>query len=382
VKRTRVKEVPRPAQSAKSSVDVDLHGLVGIRLLDSSPADRAAVSAQIGPLAGTLEREPDITIQFVDEVRTDGALRYVDPDEIGFTDGDFVVLTSGPGREPSARIPLDALGESIVLVCRSGGGPVPLLGPIIDMTMLGKGIAPVHASAFTYEGKGTMVAGWAGGAKTTSLLAFMSNGAEFIADDRVYLDPDQNRLYGLPQPISLRARHLAEFPRYRDLVTRKDRSRLQASSILGAVGGFLATRGRSSGAKKLAGRLSGFADDASVAIPPDRLFAGAAFCGTLETAFLSIPHESHEVRVEAVGPDWLADRLVFLLRADRQRFDARYLAFRYAFPERGSRLIESAADLEREIVVEALRKTDTYAFYHPSPTSAQALFPALMASLA
>ena len=114
-----------------------------------------------------------------------------------------------------------------------------------------------------------------------------------------------------------------------------------------------------------------------MAIPPDRLFAAAPFRGTLETAFLSIPHESHEVRVEAVGPDWIADRQVFLLRADRQRFDARYLAFRYAFPERGSRLIESAAELEREIVVEALRKTDTYAFYHPSPISAQALFPAL-----
>jgi hypothetical protein len=365
------------AQRTSSFVDYDVHGLVGIRLIDPSPADVAAVSAQIGLAQGTLSREPAITIRFVRDIPTTGVLRYVEPREVGFTDDAFLLLTRRSGGKPEAQIPLEAVGGVFGMVCRSGLGAVPLLRPLLDLTMLGKGVAAVHAAAFSYNGKGTMIAGWAGGAKTTTLLAFMANGADFIADDRVYLNPDGNLLFGLPEPISLRARHLNEVPQYRQLVDRRTRTRLRTLSLLGRLAGSIADRGGQSGARRFADRVVDFAEDANAAVPPNRLFERRRPGAELAAAFLSIPHEIDDLYVEPVDADWLADRLAFALRSERQRLLARYFAFRFAFPERTSELIEDANEIERELLSHVLRGTATYALFHPSPASPQALFEAV-----
>jgi hypothetical protein len=365
------------AHGTSSVVDYDVHGLVGIRLIDPSPADVAAVSAQIGLAQATLSREPAISIRFVDDIPTTGILRYVQPREVGFTDDAFLILTKRSGGKPEAQIPLDAVGGAFEMVCRSGLGAVPLLCPLLDLTMLGKGVAAVHAAAFSYNGKGTMIAGWAGGAKTTTLLAFMANGADFIADDRVYVSPDDNQLFGLPEPISLRARHLNQLPQYRQLVDRRARTRLHTLSILGRLAGSVADRGGPAVARRFADRIADFAEDASAVVPPSRLFERRMPRAELAAGFLSIPHEIGDICVEPVDADWLADRLAFALRSERQRLLARYFAFRFAFPERQSELIEDANEIEREILRHVLRGAATYALYHPSPASPQALFEAV-----
>jgi hypothetical protein len=332
-------------------------------------------------MRATVSRVPEITIRFVDDVPSTGVLRYVEPERVGFDDEAFVVLNRRSRGKAVAQIPLDAVGRSFEILCRSGVGPVPLLRPILDLTMLARGVVAVHASAFTFNGKGTMIAGWARGAKTTSLLAFMSNGAELIADDCVYVDPDGNRLYGLPDAISIRARHLQEFPLYRELVGWRDRSRLRAASLLGGVAAAFADGGESQGARKLADRVAALAEDACAAVPPGQLSRRCAFSGRLETAFLSIPHERNDVSCVRVDPEWFADRLVFSLRAQRLHLLGGYLAFRFAFPDRRSRLLEQASQTEREVLVRALSAAETYALYHPFPASAQALFDAVAALL-
>ncbi len=50
-------DADRPAQ-----VDFDLHGFVGVRLLEPLPRDVAAVARQLGPLQSPLSRTPDITV--------------------------------------------------------------------------------------------------------------------------------------------------------------------------------------------------------------------------------------------------------------------------------------------------------------------------------
>ena len=42
-------------------IDYNIHGLVGIRLLNPSASDAAAVQKQLGPSQGALDREPDIS---------------------------------------------------------------------------------------------------------------------------------------------------------------------------------------------------------------------------------------------------------------------------------------------------------------------------------
>jgi hypothetical protein len=368
--------------STSQVVEYDVHGLVGIRLVDPSPRDVSAISAQIGDLQGVLPHEPDITIRFVREVGPGDALCWIEPHEVGFTEDGFFLFAPGSGAKAAARLALDMVDGSFELVCRSGLGTVPLLRSLVDLRMLAKGVIALHASAFTCNGTGVLVAGWARGGKTTSLLAFASHGADFIGDDRVYLSSEANRLYGLGEPVHLRAWHLAELPRYREVVGRRARLRLGLVSALAGLAGSAGAPDRTGGVRGFANRVASVANDASVAIPPHRLFARCPLTGRLDKAFLAIAHESADVRVEPVAPEYLAERLVFSARAERLGLMARYLAFRFAFPDQPSTLIERADELERRLLLGALAESETFALYHPFPAPVQALHEAMAPLLA
>src|SRR5207247_6057089 len=60
----------------QNHLDYDVHGLVGIRLVDPSPTDAAAVARQLGPLESPLSRKPDIIVRFVKHLPT-ARLRYL-----------------------------------------------------------------------------------------------------------------------------------------------------------------------------------------------------------------------------------------------------------------------------------------------------------------
>jgi hypothetical protein len=360
------------ARSSPSVVDYDIHGLVGIRLIDPSPKDVSGVSARVGP-GRTLTREPDLTIRFVDEVRPGGPVQWIEPLEIGFTDEGFFLFTGSSGPGPVARLRLDASTRGWEMHCRSGLRTVPLLLPLVDLIMWMKGVFGLHASAFTYKGTGVLVAGWARSGKTTSLLAFMAQGASYIGDDRVYLRVGENDLYGLGQPIALRDSHLRELPRYARIVGRRGRSRLRMFAALDRVASMAAAAGRVDGARGLARRVAGVAADASLSIPPQRLFGECSFEGKLDKAFLAIAHDRPDVRVEPLDPGRFAERLIFSLRAERLRIWSFYFAFRFAFPDQLRSFIEADDNTETETLAGALELSENYALYHPFPAPVEAL---------
>ena len=365
------------ASKAGSIIDYDLHGLVGIRLVDPSAHDLGAVAADLGNMEGTVDLEPEITIRFVRELPMTGVLRYVEPGELGFAGDAFLVLADGSGGAPAAQIPLDLVGRPCEILCRSGVDAVPLLRHLVNVVMLTKDIVAIHASAFTFNGKGTLVAGWARGGKTSILLAFMRAGGDFIADDHVFVASDGNRLYGLREPVSVRTWHLNELPEYRRYVSRRELSHLRASRMLGGVASTFARFGPGTTFGSMAGRLGRLADNASVPVSPDRLFSRSSLSGKLDKAFLAIAHDDRDVVVERVDGGWLADRLVFSLRAERQRLLAAYFAFQFAFPDKHNDLIERASEIEREILVRVLAGVDSYVVYHPFPAPVDAVFSAM-----
>jgi hypothetical protein len=365
-----------PPRSSPSVVDYDIHGLAGIRLIDPSPRDVSSVSAQIGP-DRALGREPDLTIRFVDELRPDGPVKWIEPDEIGFTDEGFFFFTGNSGDGAVARLSVDASTGGWEMQCRSGLRAVPLLLPLVDLIMWTKGALALHASAFTYRGTGVLVAGWARAGKTTSLLAFMARGASYIGDDRVYLRAGENNMYGLAQPIALRAYHLRELPRYARLVGWRGRSRLELFAALDRLASRAAAGDGVDGARGLARRVAGAASDASVSVPPERLFGECSLAGRLDKAFLAIAHDRPEVRVEPIDPGRFAERLVFSLRAERLRIWSFYLAFRFAFPDQLRSFVEADDKTEEEKLADALELSETYALYHPFPAPVEAMHDAM-----
>jgi hypothetical protein len=361
----------RANRTSASIVEYDVHGLVGIRLIDPSPRDVTAVSGQIGP-PGSLMEKHDLTIRFVEDLRPRGPVNWIEPHSLGFSDTGLLLYPADPGAGPVCCLTPEGPGWE--LRCRSGRRTVPLLLPLVDFVMWTKGVFALHASAFTYRGSGVVVAGWARSGKTTSLLAFMARGAAYIGDDRVYLRAGENRLYGLTQPIALRSGHLDGLPRYARMVGVRGRSRLRMSTALDRAASAAARIERFG---DLARRVSGIASEASVSVSPQRLFDDCPLQGQLDKAFLAIAHDSSTVRVEPLEPKRLAERLVFSLRAERLRLWSLYYAFSFAFPDRVDTFSEEAEALETERLARALEGVESYALYHPFPVPVRALHDAL-----
>lgn len=367
-------------------MDYNLHDIVGIRLSDATPADIAVVNRQLGPIQADLEREPDIVIRFVDRLPLNGHIRYLGVDDAGFTDDAFLVLRSKHKTRAMVQIPVQHIGDRCEIVCERGLPAVPLLIPILNLTALAKGALPLHASAFNYNGVGALVTGWAKGGKTETLLAFMANGAEYVGDEWIYLSPDGQRMYGIPEPIRVWNWHLEEMPRYRGLVGRTDRARLWAlGSAVGIMDRVLSSKvGRGTSPIRFLSRVHHLLKrQLHVQLPPRKIFVDGArsLSGVPDNVYFVASHELDEITVQEVDAEDVARRMVFSLQEERIDFMSHYYKFRFAFPEARNPLIEELESRQREIILRALSGKTTYAVYHPYPVSIPALYDVIRPTL-
>ncbi len=367
---------------ASQEIDYDLHGLAGIRLLNARPDDAAAVTRQLGPIQANLTHEPDIVIRFVDRLQTSSRVRYLGVDDAGFTDDAFLVLRSKHKAHARVQIPFEQIGGQVHIVCETGLPAVPLLIPILNLTVLSRGGVPLHASAFDYNGIGVLVTGWSKGGKTETLLAFMASGARYVGDEWVYLSGDGQRMYGIPEPIRVWDWHLQDLPQYRSQVGWNDRVRLRALKLMIRSTERLISNGvghRSAPVRLMSRMTPLLKRQLCVDLPPQELF-GQGFgnlVGTPDKVFLAANHEASDITVLPIDPQDIARRMVFSLQEERLPFISYYLKFRFAFPEARNELIERAEELQRERLSQVLEDKEAYAVYHPYPVSIPALFDAL-----
>src|SRR4051794_31277108 len=364
--------------SAVQTTDFDLHGFVGIRLLDASPSDVAAVRRQLGPIQKPLGYEPDILIRFVDRLSNSTRMHCIGVDDAWFNDDAFLVMGGKQKSNLRVKIPFEAIGGQCEIVCEKGVPAVPFLIPILNLTALSKGTIPLHASAFNYKGFGVITTGWPHGSKTGALLGFMEKGAKYIGDDWVYLKEDGSHMYGLPQSITVRNWYLQDLPRYKARVGRGDRTRLRAIKALTRLTNLamhgsghrsaLPFRGWSRMVQALDNRMS-------VDVAPEDLF-GAASCesaSSVEKVFLIVSCDESRVTVQPISPREAARRLVFSLQHELLSLRSYYLKFRFAFAELRNEFIERAEEIQREMLLRALANKQTYIVYHPYPMSASGL---------
>src|SRR5215218_1488714 len=138
----------------------DLPAPAGIPLIGASPADAAAVGRQLGPLESVLDHEPDIVIRFVDRLQTSSRVRVLGLHEAGFTDDAFLILRSKHKSAAKVAVDFTEIGAQTRIVCDRGLRAVPLLIPILNLTLLARGVLPLHASAFVHDGTGVVATGW------------------------------------------------------------------------------------------------------------------------------------------------------------------------------------------------------------------------------
>ena len=352
----------------KTQVDYDLHGLTRIRLVDATPEDMAVVTRQVGPFQAPLEREPDIVIRFVDQLATSSRIRYLGLDA-GFTRDAFLVLRSKHKSHARVQIPFERIGKGCEIVCERGLLQVPLLIPIINLTILSKGSLPLHASAFTYRGTGFLATGWSKGGKTETLLGFMNAGASYVGDEWVYLSGDGSRMYGIPELVRVWNWHLDSLPRYRKVFRATQRGKLRLLECARAGMKLL----RANRMQTLVGK------QLCVDVSPYELF-GEEKCtltGVPQKLLFVASHEAPEVTVRPLEAQEVARRMVFSLQEEQLNLNSFYNKFRFAFPEAVNPLVENSLELQTEILSRALEGKEAYEILHPYPVAIPSLYEAI-----
>jgi hypothetical protein len=360
------------------SSDLALHHILNLRLIDASAADVKAVTQQLGVDAGPASGEPDIVVRFVPRLETGSAMRHLVMDQAGFTDDAFIVEDGGH----KARIFLDQVGTArCEIVCETGASAVPLLVPIVNLTALAKGFMPVHASAFVFQGVGVMASGWPKGGKTSSLFAFLSNGAQFVSDDWLYIDRE-GMVYPLLQPVKLHDWQLDHLPQFLDRIGRRKIATMRLARAADAFEQTLpAGVRRRFPPAKLYGLMTRYLNKKQrhVYISPGKLLGDGLPTRPmkLRTLFLTLSHESPEIVVDKTTADMALDRLMYSLQYEWLELQEIYVQFRYAFPERRAPLIDGMEQRQRELLAPLLQGVSIYEVRHPHPVPLPQLHDAL-----
>jgi hypothetical protein len=354
-------------------IDYDVHGLAGVRLLDAGPADAAAVDRQLGGLRAELRRDPDVVVRFVDRLDVPGPVRLLGLGEAAFSEDAFLLLRSRHKARARVRVDVERAGRGCQIVSERGIPAVPLLVPIVNLSVLANGGLPLHASAFLHGGTGVVATGWTKGGKTEALLAFMAHGARFVGDEWVYVEPGGGRVHGLPEPIRLWDWQIRQLPAIRARVPARQRRRLTA------------LRAAAAGARaREADRVSALLErQRHVDVAPARLFDGPAIAlsAGFDRLFLMSSWEEPDIRVRPVAGAEVAARMAFSLEHERAPLTACYEQFRFAFPDRANALIEEAPRRERALLEKVMGGREAFAVDHPYPVRLEGIYEAMSALL-
>jgi hypothetical protein len=362
------------ADGTQPHVDFDLHGIVGIRVLDARPEDVATVTRQLGPLAAPLTRDPDITVRFVDELPEPRPMTYGTWLETAATEDTFYLLRGKDGVAARTLLPMDSIGNSCEIVCERRAGHVPHLLAVINMTALRRGVLPLHASAFTYRGVGVLATGWGKGGKTEALLAFAARGAQYVGDEWVYLTPDGG-MHGVPEPIRLWNWHIDQLPELRAGLPATTRARLRSLPAMASSAARLSGRLRGLPASVLRRTAPVLRRQAYVQVPPARLFGEDALAlhGRVDHVLFVASHDSDDVTLEPIAGASVAAHMLASLEEERGPLLQVYRQFRFLFPERRAAAIEEAATTERRLLERYLGERPAHVLRHPYPVDLDSL---------
>lgn len=354
-----------------NGVKFDLHGTVSLRLIDADERDARAVERQLGPIRTTDDSGPvDITLRFTDRIEHASRLRFVGLQDAAFTSESFLVLRSKHKARTQTVIPMDRIGGPCEIVCEHGTPAVPLLVAIVNLTAAAKGILPLHAAAFEWRGRGTVVTGWSKGGKTESLLTFMSRGARYIADEWCYIDSAGHRIFGVPEPVRLWHWQIDQLPEVHRRVPFGSRLKMRALGFPSACHGALPQSWNTGRAARLLQRATYFAEQyRNTLVAPERLFDQPVTEteGTFDRLVFILSGQDPATVSEPMSPAEAADRIAHSLEFERQPLEQYYRMFRFAFPDASNPVLDRIGDIERKLLSSAFEDKPAIRVEHPYP---------------
>jgi hypothetical protein len=362
-----------------SSVDLSIHGVVNVRLVDAPAHFLRRFSAQWEPSqAPPRDLFPDVVVRFADLARP--PLRHVGFRWAGADDEHFYVLDEVDGTI-TARMPMDDVGGPCELVCPRETTRVPHLTEVIALAFLGKGYIPLHGSAFVHDGVGVVAMGWPKGGKTGAVLAFLSHGARYVGDEWVVLVPNGDTVLALPLPLSVSEWQLPSMGAHAPRLGAQKRLMFRTIGLVDSIGAFL-RRGRfarSEPVKLLHKALPALRRQLKVTRSP-RVWFGEDV-GPLKVPvdrfFLMTSHDAEDIRVEAHDAGQLATSMVHAIGHEWRPLLELYRGFRFAFPTRSNPHLDDLAIRLEALLTAAITDKPTYRVLHPYGGPLDALFSAM-----
>lgn len=365
--------------SAAATVDFDLYGVVGVRLINALAADVSALSRQLQVRPKPLRRDPDLVIHFQDQLDVAG-LNYLSINDTAYKDEAFYLLNSRTGAI-EAQVPFDDIGGQCVMTCVRGLDAVPLLADIVNMIFLSKDYVALHGSAFCLNDTGVLIVGWEKGGKTETLLSFVKHGARFVGDETILVSSDGSRMIGLPRPIAVWE---WQFQYLDGLLPKVGIGQKIVFKCIKLLAALQARIGRS--------RLAGWRPFAVLnkAMPtlkrqlriwywPNELFAQGVCEQHVapDTVFLVASHADSDLAVESCEMLEIIERMRSSNEFERSHFYQYYRAFKFAFPQRRNPFFERADERQATALHHALANKPAHRVTHPYPVSLDELYEAM-----
>jgi hypothetical protein len=243
---------------------------------------------------------------------------------------------------------------------------------------LKKDCIALHASAFAYKDKGILVTGWSKGGKTEALMGFVNQGARYVGDEWVILTKDGQRMYGIPEPITLWDWQIKQLPGICPMLTFSDRLIFRAIHFIRTMHSYL-SRGifkNTFPVQILNKAMPSLMHQLHVNFPPQKIvkYQSMQLCAEPDIVFFVMSHKAPYIYVEPWRSEDIARRMLHSLQYEQLRFFAYYQAFKFAFPDLQNHFLENAPSIQKILLSHALNGKKAYRVMHPYPVSLDSLY--------
>ena len=354
--------------SNNNYVDFDLHGIVGIRLINPSGSDVKIIRKKFEIIPGNLTYKPDLVISYVNELELSN-LTFIGLNTAGYNKDGFFILSNGKD-DVKIKIPFEHIGlKQVKIVCESGSPDIPLLNHILNFIFLSKNFLPLHSTSFEYNGLGALVMGWAKGGKTETLFSFVKNEAKFVSDEVSIISDNGTEILGLKIPICIWDWQFKEIPDLIPKISFKTRLLFKSIHLIDGMNKQLHIGLLEKALPLLKTQLS-------IKVLPSKIFNSNTILSktSLDIIILAMSHDSDELIVEPTTPQEVIDRMISSQEFERDYFLKYYNIFKFAFPNLRNEFLENFNNLQYSLMEKALGNKKAFIVKHPYPVAFDKLF--------
>lgn len=188
----------RPTAAESPWINFDLHGMLGLRVHDEAPAARQ-LRTMFGGFVVDHDVPDDIVVTEQSELMVDAAELE---DELVY--GRSAVLFRRQGIQVARdgdRFRVHGSSELLTTVL-----------PLVDVAMVARGAAMVHAATIAHEGRAVALPAGGGTGKTSTMAKLMKQpGFSFMGDDWGFLTQD-GQMLNFEKPMFIKPHHRSIYP--------------------------------------------------------------------------------------------------------------------------------------------------------------------------